>query len=653
MIVSLLYVLVALFGLSVLIFFHELGHYYMARRVGMRVETFSIGFGKPLVSWERKGVKWQIGWLPFGGYVKIAGQEVDETKDPYEIPDGFFGKPPLDRIKVAFMGPFVNVLLAFLFFTAIWAIGGREKNFSEFTHIIGWVDPQSELYVQGIRPGDEISFYGTQPFQNAKDHLYAPMTSKGKVTVKGYKVDYTTEQKQPFELTVKTYPHPGALEKGIVTSGIISPANYILYNRPAPGKENPLPEGSPLKQSGLLYGDRILWVDGELIFSGQQMNQLLNDGRVLLTIDRGGERFLARVPKIQVREFKMDAEYREELIDWQYEAKLNSARFNQLYAIPYRLTNDCVVEEPIKFIDKENGVQAFPEHLYSSLEAPLQPHDKILAVDGTPVKTSYELLKQLQTHKVNIIVERDQKPAAYLSWKEADAQFDREIDWKEMEKIIQTIGTGSELHSAGPYVLLQPIVPKTWKEFQISQDKLALFHAELLEQKKQIEAIEDPEKKAQAYALLQKHDKQLVLGLPSPQDRKVNYDPNPIAQFRNVFSEIWRTLTAIVTGSLSPKWLTGPVGIVQVVHDTSMVSLKEALFWLGVISLNLAVLNLLPIPVLDGGTILLCLFEMVTRKRIKPKTLEKIVLPFAVLLIAFFIFLTYQDLSRLFSGFWH
>ena len=652
MLVSLLYVVLALFGLSLLIFFHELGHYYMARRVGMRVETFAIGFGKPIYSWEKNGVKWQIGWLLFGGYVKIAGQEVDETKDPYEIPDGFFGKSPLDRIKVAFMGPFVNIILAFLFFTAIWAIGGREKNFSEFTHIIGWVDPQSELYAYGVRPGDEITAYDAHSFQSAKDHLYIPMISGGKVAVKGLKVDYITDEKTPFDLTIKTYPHPGALEKGILTTGIISPANYIIYDRLSPSKDNPLPEGSPMKQSGLHYGDRLIWVDGELVFSSQQLNHLLNDGRVLLTVEREGTTFLARVPRVQIREFKMDSEYKEELIDWQYEAKLNSARLNQLYAIPYNLTNDAVVEGRLKFIDKENSQLAFPEHLYSKEEAPLQPHDKIIAVDGTPVKTAYALLKQLQTHKVNIVVERGQKQASYISWKEEDAQFDREIDWKQLEMIIQTIGTADEQHAAGPYVLLQPVIPKTRKDLELSQDNLALFNAELLEQKKQIETIEDPEKKAQAYALLQKHDKQLLLGLPSIQDRKINYDPTPVAQFRNVFSEIWRTLAALVSGSLNPKWISGPVGIIQVVHDYSMISLKEALFWLGAISLNLGILNLLPIPVLDGGTILISLFEMVTKKKLKPKTLEKIVLPFAVLLIAFFIFLTYQDLSRIFGGFW-
>lgn len=128
--VSIMYIVFAILGLSFLIFIHELGHYFMARRLGMRVETFSIGFGKPIYTWVRDGVKWQIGWLLFGGYVKIAGMDTSDQRDLYEMKDGFFGKKPFDRIKVAFMGPFVNIVFALIAFTALWLVGGREKGFT-------------------------------------------------------------------------------------------------------------------------------------------------------------------------------------------------------------------------------------------------------------------------------------------------------------------------------------------------------------------------------------------------------------------------------------------------------------------------------------------------------------------------------------------
>lgn len=647
MITSVFYVLLAIFGLSFLIFVHELGHYFMARRVGMRVETFAIGFGKPIYSWERKGVKWQIGWLLFGGYVKIAGQD-EETQNPYEIPDSFFGRPPIDRIKVSFMGPLVNLVAAFLIFMVLWLAGGREKNFSEFTHKIGWVDPQSKLYAEGIRPGDEIAAYNRHPYQTVKDHLYAPMISSGDIDVEGFKLNYAQSSKYPFEYKISPYPHPFAVEKGFLTSGIISPASYVISAQQAEGSADGLPEGSPMLHSGIKSGDRIVWLDGNVVFSALEMNRLLNDGKALLTVERNGEILLMRVPRVPVFELKIDSEFKEELTDWQYEANLDTKLPNML-VIPYNLDNHAVVENELKFIDKENQIEAFPPIPFSGNEHSLLPKDKIIAVDGTPISTSYELLAHLQQHRIVIIVERNSTTKGATPWREADANFDKEMQWNDLSKITNSIGLSHPVTTAGDYVLLNPVIPKAQADFALSAEKKAWLAAELLEQKKEVEKIEDPEKRHQALAKFKNQEKQLLLGLPI-QDLKVNYNPTPWEQFKTVFDEIWLTLTALFTGSLNPKWMSGPIGIVQVVHDNWMIGIKEALFWLGAISLNLGILNLLPIPVLDGGKIVLSFFEMVTGKKIQPKTMEKLILPFAVLLIVFFIFVTYQDLSRIFTG---
>lgn len=646
---NLFYIILAILGLSFLIFIHELGHYYMAKKVGMRVETFAIGFGRPLFSWFWKGVKWQIGWLPFGGYVKIAGTDLEADQDPYAVKDGFFGKGPWDRLKVAFMGPFVNLALALALFSLLWVGGGRVKNYADFTKKVGWVDPKSELYRKGLRPGDEITAYNGQTFQGAKDHLYVPMTSGSPdIEVQGYHVNYATGEKTPYDHKIKSYPHPQSLEKGIVTTGVMNSAGYIIYDRLPSGAENPFPEGSPLKESGIKYGDRVVWVDGETIFSTAQLNQVLNDGRVLLTVQRGDKTFLARVPRVRIEELKLDTQAREELVDWQFEAGLNGQKIQSLYTVPYNLTNDGTVEAVAKFIDRDNEKEAFPEKPFSSLENALQPGDRIIAISGSPIYHSSELLEKIQNNQVHIIVERNPKLHAEVSWRDADLDFDRDLNWKDLHTIADSIGTDHLVSAAGAYHLLQPVTPKSRLELELSPEKKAWLTTEIQEQKKAIESLEDPEKRAQALNILQTQEKQQLLGLPNVQDRKVGYNPVPTEMFTNVFQEIWRTLKALFTGVLNPKWITGPIGIVQVVSDNSMVSLKEALFWLGAISLNLGVLNLLPIPMLDGGTILISFIEIITGRRLHPKTLEKIVLPFAILLIGFFIFLTYNDISRIF-----
>ncbi len=653
MVVSILYVILAILGLSFLIFIHELGHYYMARRLGMRVETFSIGFGNPIYSWERDGVKWQIGWLLFGGYVKIAGMDASDQKDLYEVQDGFFGKGPFDRIKVAFMGPFVNIVFALLMFALLWFAGGREKNFSEYTKRIGWIDPKSELYVKGLRPGDEITAYNGQDFQGSKDHLSAPMTSPEEIEVQGNLVNFHTKEKTPFSYTVKTYSHPGAIEKDIVTAGILNSASYVIYDRLPGGKENPLPEGSPMQYSGIEYGDRIVWMDGLPIYSLQQMTHVLNDEKALVTVQRGQETFLRRIPRVRTEELKLDAEVREELIDWQFEAQLNGTKIQKLYTLPYNLNNECVVEGRVKFIDKDKEEEAFPKHPYSLLETPLEEGDVILAIDGIQVTYSFEILSRLQQRRVNIIIERTPALAQVPSWKVEDQLFDEQFSPQDLDKLVSKIGLTNEPRSVGNLFLLDPIVPKMRKDFELSPESQAALAADLETQRQEIEGIHDPEKRAHARTLLENRDKQLLLGLPAVADQKVNYNPNPLTLFNKVFEEIWHTLKALFTGSLNPKWMSGPIGIVQVVHDNSMTSWKEAIFWLGAISLNLGFLNLLPLPVLDGGAICFALYEILTGKRLKSQTIEKLIIPFAILLIGFFIFLTYHDLSRLLHTLFH
>lgn len=648
--VSILYFILAILGLSFLIFIHELGHYFMARRVGMRVETFSIGFGKPIYKWMKDGVNWQIGWLLFGGYVKITGMEMSDEKNIYEVKGGFFSKRPLDRIKVAFAGPFVNIVFALLAFAVIWIAGGREKKFSEHTHKIGWIDPKSELFSKGIRPGDEISFYNDEPFSSVKDHLIAPMTSGEDIRVRGSRVDFRTKTKTPFDYTVKTYPRTESPGQGTMTAGILQPAAYLNYRIGLADRENPLFAASPIRQSGVQDGDRLIWVDGIPVYSVAQLNRVINDSKALLTVKRGEDVFLRRIPRVRVQELKLDREFKEELTDWQFEAGMNTTKFSQLFTIPYNLNNLCVVEAPVKFIEKEKEEEFFPKQSASLIDSALQPGDKILSVDGIPVTYSFEILSRLQQKHVNIIVQRDLKSDSAPSWRQADRSFDEQYRWEDLQALTSRIGISSgEIHSGNLY-LLDSVVPKTHREMQASVKTEEELQNERADQKQEIENIEDPVKRAQLLQFLEQQDKQLLLGLSDIRDIQVNYNPNPFELFGTVADEIWQTLKGLFTGSLNPKWMSGPIGIVQVVHDRSMGGIKEAVFWLGAISLNLGILNLLPLPVLDGGTICLSLYEWITGRQLKAKTLERLIIPFAVLLIALFIFLTYHDLGRLFGG---
>jgi regulator of sigma E protease len=103
----------AFVGFALLIILHELGHFAAAKAVGMRVERFSLFFGKPLAKIRRGETEYGVGWLPLGGYVKITGMNPHEELPPEVAPRGYFRQPVWKRLVVISAGPFVNFVLAF------------------------------------------------------------------------------------------------------------------------------------------------------------------------------------------------------------------------------------------------------------------------------------------------------------------------------------------------------------------------------------------------------------------------------------------------------------------------------------------------------------------------------------------------------------
>lgn len=607
---SLFYIVLAILGLGFLVFIHELGHYIVARRKGMRVEAFAIGFGKPVFTWERDGVKWHICMLPFGGYVKIAGMQKEGSLEPYQIEDGFYGKKPMDRIWVALAGPLVNIAFAILVFTFIWMSGGRDKQFFDFTHRIGWVDPQSVLFANGVRPGDQIEKYDGKPFTGIKDLLITSLMKGETTQIEGTKVDYLTGKKSHFDYTLKTYQASETMGKEkLNTIGVASPASYLIY--PGPN----LLANSPMNGSGIEPKDRVLWADGEVLFSHQQLSSLTNDSTAFVTVKRGDKIFQTKVPRIKLSDLKMTAPEKGEIDDWQHEAGLKGALLD-LYFIPYNLSPSLNVEGRIAFIDEVDQKKAFETCERCAFFTPLEENDQILAVDGTRVNTPYELLSNIQTRKMLVIVDRDPKIQQKVLWTEADRQFD-EFSSADLQKIVSSIGTDNQVADAGYLHLLKPITPKPLSEMSKVDEKSG---------------------------------QRLVLGIPLT-DREVRYNPPPQAQFVEVLRDAYHTLTSLFSGAAHPKYVAGPVGIVQIVHHSWMLGVKEALFWMALISLNLGIINLLPLPLLDGGHIVFSIIEVFTRRPLRAKTMERLIIPFVVLFIGFFIFVTYHDITRLFSKF--
>ena len=143
--------LVSLLILSFLIFFHELGHFSIAKLFGVKVEVFSIGFGKKLLCKLYKGTNYCLSAIPLGGYVQMKGQDdLDPSKVSYDK-DSYNAKTPYQRIAILFAGPFANFLLAFFLYIAIGNIGVHK-----LTPEIGKVYPNSAAFKAKLHKGDKI-----------------------------------------------------------------------------------------------------------------------------------------------------------------------------------------------------------------------------------------------------------------------------------------------------------------------------------------------------------------------------------------------------------------------------------------------------------------------------------------------------------------
>jgi len=151
-------------ALGPLVFIHELGHYLVARWLGVGAETFSIGFGHEITGWtDKRGTRWKVGWLPLGGYVKFIGDE-HAGSAPGDISDlsdedkarSFQLRPVWQRFLIVLAGPFANFLMAIAIFALFFATFGAPRT----PPVVGAIEKGSAAYTAGIVPGDRIVSVG-------------------------------------------------------------------------------------------------------------------------------------------------------------------------------------------------------------------------------------------------------------------------------------------------------------------------------------------------------------------------------------------------------------------------------------------------------------------------------------------------------------
>ena len=169
------------FVLGVMICVHELGHFLMARWIGVRVLTFSIGFGPKLLTIHRNGTDYCLSALPFGGYVKLAGEKASSARTG--APDEFMSKSKWQRCQVLLMGPLMNVIFALAVMTAVLYHPAQLPVFEQQPVVIGTVRADSAGAKFGLRPGDRLVSIDGSPVNTWEDYA-AVISAKANRTVR-------------------------------------------------------------------------------------------------------------------------------------------------------------------------------------------------------------------------------------------------------------------------------------------------------------------------------------------------------------------------------------------------------------------------------------------------------------------------------------
>lgn len=277
-------VLAVIVVLGLLVTFHEFGHFWVARRCGVKVLRFSVGFGRPLWSrYDRHGTEFAVAAIPLGGYVKMLDEREGEV-DPAEADQAFNRKSVWQRIAIVAAGPIANFLLAIVAYWLLFVVGT-----TALVPTIGQVTPDSPAQQAGLQAGQEISAVQGERVRTWEDiglKLIAHIGVTGILDVEAH-----GENSQ----VARSYAVP--VDNWLVGQDPPQPLQSlgVVPWRPAvPAIIGQLLENEPAQQAGLAVGDKVLGVDGEPIADWHAFVERVqaSPGRELtLDVERDGEVF--------------------------------------------------------------------------------------------------------------------------------------------------------------------------------------------------------------------------------------------------------------------------------------------------------------------------------------------------------------------------
>ncbi len=619
-------ILTAAIGLGLVIFVHELGHFAVAKWCGVYVERFSIGFGPML--WVRKwgDTEYALSAVPFGGYVKMRGQD---DIDPGQMTDEQVAADPLSytsktvpqRMAIISAGVIMNLITGWMFFSLSYQLGVEEVQAQ-----VGQVVVGMPAWTYGIRPGDTLTKINGRKVKEYADIVRGVALSSGQLEI---------EVLRPSgdKYTIQIDPDKSGDRRRLG----VDPIDSLQIHERAEQCADP---GSPAASAGFEKGDLITAIHGTPVANWLEVVPILNRHRAEsldITISRKdktpGSKLAPKVvqlklPPAQVKTLGLRLEL----------GKITAIRIDSPAAKAGLKIGDRLTKIEGQDVGLQLDPQSLPFYFYEQRGKPLQILVQREIVGGEP-----------ESHELTVTAD-DTSP-----WSEPTFHAGTPMSIPGLGLAFQFLPTILSVDAGGPAAqagikpgsILASV--KFLKRQGVGTDRLGDTDSIV-----PIEILDKNEEGGWPYAqwLLQMSDlRDVAVSIKDDAKavpRDVPLTPAPAAdqfqpslrglqlststrfrQAENVadacqigvqktkdsVTEVYLTIRSLVRGDMSYKNLHGPLGIAKFAYIMAEEGPALFLLFLGAISMNLAVINFLPIPVLDGGHMVFLIYEGVTGRK--------------------------------------
>lgn len=644
-VVNVLYVAL---GLGLVIFFHELGHFAVAKWCGVFVERFSIGFGPILWSLKRGETEYALSAIPFGGYVKMLGQD---DMDPSQLsseqiaedPRSYSAKPVRHRMFIISAGVIMNIITGLLFFALAFQLGVDSPPAE-----VGFVTSGSRAYEAGIQTGDVFTRLNGEQISDFGDIMLGVALSTGDVRIQGRHRDQS-----PFDVTIK--PDESGTRRVI---GVKQPLGLRLII-PRDDKARPTSPGMPADaaQPPFEAGDLITRIGDVEVSSFAELQDLLarkrnqkldffvqpKESSDLRKISVGTNRFRLLGLSMDIGKItqivqgspadKADLKKGDKIITINGEdvgKHINPLRLPDLLAelhgqkviievLKKRKTGEPEIETIELVPEDRPGWLERPDKIETPLSAPAAGFaflviPRVLQVTPDSPAAKHGIHVGQSVTKVELVGEGGTPSDGAPNTIEIDFTADKH-NWAYAFWMIQSFPERKVRLTVGsdPAAHVVEVAP----DEMIFEDDWYLptrgIRLDILMTERKATGLVDA----------------LQMG---------------VAHTKKNIIQIYLTLRSLIRGDVSPRELHGPVGIATVAYQVAEQGLAKLLLFLGFLSINLAVLNFLPIPVLDGGHMVFLTWEAITRKRPSERVLIGATYVGMAFVLSLMVFVLYLDI---------